>query len=85
MKSTSAFALALVASAALSGCGQTGPLYMPQPPAKAPALTPPPGMPVTTATVPPSVPVSATAPATAPAKTNIISTVPAQPDGTPSH
>ncbi|MES2129687.1 MAG: lipoprotein [Pseudomonadota bacterium] len=44
----SSLALIAVAACLLAGCGQTGPLYLPKPPAKpAPApVPPPPSLPV---------------------------------------
>jgi predicted small lipoprotein YifL len=51
----STLALVIGAAALLAGCGQTGPLYMPKPPARpAPAATPvqPPAIPVAPVTIP---------------------------------
>ncbi|MFC4933336.1 LPS translocon maturation chaperone LptM [Massilia sp. GCM10023247] len=53
MKSPNALLLAVVlAATALAGCGQTGPLYMPKPPAKPAAQTPAPATPAPAATPP---------------------------------
>ena len=46
MKSPNALLFPVVLVATLAGCGQTGPLYMPQRPAAAPAMTPVPAVPV---------------------------------------
>jgi predicted small lipoprotein YifL len=42
----SSLALIIGAAALLAGCGQTGPLYMPKPPAKPAAPKAPPAIPV---------------------------------------
>ncbi|WP_229507860.1 lipoprotein [Massilia sp. Dwa41.01b] len=41
MKSPIALSFASALALVLAGCGQTGPLYMPKPPARAGAPTPP--------------------------------------------
>ncbi|MFL6707789.1 MAG: LPS translocon maturation chaperone LptM [Massilia sp.] len=46
MKSTLAFAFAILAGAALSACGQTGPLYMPKTTARPPIAQPAPPAPI---------------------------------------
>ncbi|MCA1247417.1 lipoprotein [Massilia oculi] len=46
MKSTTALLSGAALLAVLSGCGQTGPLYMPNPPAKPAPANPQPAQPV---------------------------------------
>jgi predicted small lipoprotein YifL len=50
VKSSSALNIGAIAMvfASLAGCGQTGPLYMPKPPAKPAASAPAPAAPATT-------------------------------------
>ncbi|MFC5459587.1 LPS translocon maturation chaperone LptM [Massilia niabensis] len=53
MKSPNTLLIATVTAAVLvAGCGQTGPLYMPQPPARPAAQTPAPATPAPAATTP---------------------------------